>query len=489
MDAYTESSDETVLRNVAESLAFLARDGHTRSQEARIQIQKLVSSLGNSLTKLLQTNDKAGAVGKPTQKDKDEDGKSNDALSLTPESNVRRSRRSRGSRSSRDSEDTTVDDNDDDDDDDKNGSTNKQRDTEFAISLDTKRLRILAKRMDLAKVLSFQDPEKGDKDSTGGPVALDVIRNTIVSGVDKRLKARQVEVVEKETDDDNDNDDEEIIRIPDIWETVDSPVHAAVAVTVGESLQFLLATTAWGLADALDNDPIYQAGIKGDPDQNEDTDLEEHVLVKEREQIEAVIHLCFEQNLSGSGDVSDAHIDFAESVQRSATLAMADLRTLFPKGWSEASSPLLRLLALDDDRLLVSQFVQYFKSKEAALRSGKMKTEQTLDLLLPFASTVATNWSMCNRREAGYALAHIVGSGPESSQIIGTLTRIVKKVRWDCTFLVKVGMLLLLLLLLLQFVCAVVPSRNATMCVCVRSSFRLSTSLPIVLLRSLLHSD
>ena len=462
MDAYTESSDETVLRNVAESLAFLARDGHTRSQEARIQIQKLVSSLGNSLTKLLQTNDKAGAVGKPTQKDKDEDGKSNDALSLTPESNVRRSRRSRGSRSSRDSEDTTVDD------DDKNGSTNKQRDTEFAISLDTKRLRILAKRMDLAKVLSFQDPEKGDKDSTGGPVALDVIRNTIVSGVDKRLKARQVEVVEKETDDDNDNDDEEIIRIPDIWETVNSPVHAAVAVTVGESLQFLLATTAWGLADALDNDPIYQAGIKGDPDQNEDTDLEEHVLVKEREQIEAVIHVCFEQNLSGSGDVSDAHIDFAESVQRSATLAMADLRTLFPKGWSEASSPLLRLLALDDDRLLVSQFVQYFKSKEAALRSGTMKTEQTLDLLLPFASTVATNWSMCNRREAGYALAHIVGSGPESSQIIGTLTRIVKKVRWDCTFFGKSGNVVVVVVVAVTVCvcCGSVPECN-DVCVCV----------------------
>ena len=465
MDAYTESSDETVLRNVAESLAFLARDGHTRSQEARIQIQKLVSSLGNSLTKLLQTNDKAGAAGKPTQKDKDEDGKSNDALSLTPESNVRRSRRSRGSRSSRDSEDTTVDDNDDDD---KNGSTNKQRDTEFAISLDTKRLRILAKRMDLAKVLSFQDPEKGDKDSTGGPVALDVIRNTIVSGVDKRLKARQVEVVEKETDDDNDNDDEEIIRIPDIWETVNSPVHAAVAVTVGESLQFLLATTAWGLADALDNDPIYQAGIKGDPDQNEDNDLEEHVLVKEREQIEAVIHLCFEQNLSGSGDVSDAHIDFAESVQRSATLAMADLRTLFPKGWSEASSPLLRLLALDDDRLLVSQFVQYFKSKEAALRSGTMKTEQTLDLLLPFASTVATNWSMCNRREAGYALAHIVGSGPESSQIIGTLTRIVKKVRWDCTFFGKSGNVVVVVVVAVTVCvcCGSVPECN-DVCVCV----------------------
>jgi hypothetical protein len=54
------------------------------------------------------------------------------------------------------------------------------------------------------------------------------------------------------------------------------------------------------------------------------------------------------------------------------------------------------------------------------------------ELLLPLARGLTPNWSHGNRLEAGAALAHIVGSGVDAKNMVGSMSRIFKKVsfRW-----------------------------------------------------------
>lgn len=54
--------------------------------------------------------------------------------------------------------------------------------------------------------------------------------------------------------------------------------------------------------------------------------------------------------------------------------------------------------------------------------------DAALTLLLPLCRSLATNWKVGNRREAGVALAHITGSGSEASQVVTALSRLLKKV-------------------------------------------------------------
>lgn len=49
-------------------------------------------------------------------------------------------------------------------------------------------------------------------------------------------------------------------------------------------------------------------------------------------------------------------------------------------------------------------------------------------LILPLARSVAANWKNGNRREAGVALAHVTGSGPEASKLVSSFSRVLKKV-------------------------------------------------------------
>lgn len=50
------------------------------------------------------------------------------------------------------------------------------------------------------------------------------------------------------------------------------------------------------------------------------------------------------------------------------------------------------------------------------------------DLLLPFTRGLVSNWAHAGRKEAGIALAYFVGHGAESSRLIGTMSKIAKKV-------------------------------------------------------------
>jgi hypothetical protein len=48
--------------------------------------------------------------------------------------------------------------------------------------------------------------------------------------------------------------------------------------------------------------------------------------------------------------------------------------------------------------------------------------------LLPLARSMAANWREGNRREAAYLLAHVTGTGPETSKMVTATSRILKKV-------------------------------------------------------------
>ena len=48
--------------------------------------------------------------------------------------------------------------------------------------------------------------------------------------------------------------------------------------------------------------------------------------------------------------------------------------------------------------------------------------------MFPIARGLTANWKVGNRREAGAALAHIVGSGSEANHLLANMSRILKKV-------------------------------------------------------------
>lgn len=50
------------------------------------------------------------------------------------------------------------------------------------------------------------------------------------------------------------------------------------------------------------------------------------------------------------------------------------------------------------------------------------------DLLLPLVRSIAPNWKLGNRREAGIALAHVTGSGPEIGKVVTAMSRVLKRV-------------------------------------------------------------
>lgn len=54
--------------------------------------------------------------------------------------------------------------------------------------------------------------------------------------------------------------------------------------------------------------------------------------------------------------------------------------------------------------------------------------ERARALLLPICRSVAVNWKLGNRREAGILLSHIVGSGSDVSEIVSQLSKELKKI-------------------------------------------------------------
>ena len=95
------------------------------------------------------------------------------------------------------------------------------------------------------------------------------------------------------------------------------------------------------------------------------------------------------------------------------------------KEWSHASSPLLRAAAITEDSRLIAGYIRYFQTKEVDLVEGD---ETAKYLLMPLVRSFASNWKLGNRREASHALRHITGSGTTASEIVDTVSRLLKKI-------------------------------------------------------------
>lgn len=178
-----------------------------------------------------------------------------------------------------------------------------------------------------------------------------------------------------------------------------------------------------------------------DEGDDDDSSIDDHVILRLRNRLLSLLEMCFSQYILSSdehGDDdttvakhSDEQIAFADYVQIAAGRTTADLRTLFPKEFSDAENPLLRAVALQDDGRLVGAFVRFISAKEQSLRDNENETKENKflpqSLLLPMARAVANNWAHGNRREAGVFLRHIASSGPTATSIVTSTVDQMKK--------------------------------------------------------------
>lgn len=229
---------------------------------------------------------------------------------------------------------------------------------------------------------------------------------------------------------------------------VDSPeVLGAIGKSVGEGLEFMLCVMAWFAHSVqvsenliVEDDDLIDNTMGDDEDDNS---VEDHVVIRLRSGLLSTLELCFAQYIPSSEDHGDGEStmvqhseeqhSFSDFVQLAAGKVTSDLRTLFPKEYADAASPILRSFALQEDGRLIGAYVRFLTSKEhllqendAAASFSERKLSQSL--LLPMGRAVATNWSNGNRREAGVFLRHIGASGPTASDIVSTTSRQMKKI-------------------------------------------------------------
>jgi cohesin complex subunit SA-1/2 len=385
-EIFLSSGDDIVLKNISRSLAFLSNGDHVRAKDVRFQFQQLCQKLRQRTLELL--DDDGAADDQAASKKKQKSPKKKKRRSIVADEG------------SEEGDDTAK---------------------EFTLALFLKRISILSNIVDLRELLEVD----GDTAAEG---MFDSMRDGIIGGISSRLSARQV--VENEEGKD--------IRSKEIWRKGDRNLHSCFTDSVKSALRFLLTSFAWRLLEAQGEDPILIAGLDLDLEKRQEDDSDDemniHSLVQQRDQLVDFILLCFRPlvPVDRVEEYSDDQILASESIQTAACHAACDLRMLLPKEWAEAKSPLLRAVALLDDQPLVFGCVRFFKTKETDLRDIELDNfddiEKVCDLLLPLGRVFVSDWSSSNRREAGYVIAHIVGSGQASNQLVTILSRIVKKI-------------------------------------------------------------
>jgi hypothetical protein len=375
-DIFLQSNNESILISICDGLAFFSDLAHANAQDVIVQIHFLLRSLSDRLQVLFSEIDHVS--------------KKNASLHKTS--------RNRGTATG-------------------SGNLSEIQDKEISIAQSLRRLRILFKAIDISRMV---DDNKGFK--------MTELLNVVVSGLSVFLKERQV-IIE-------DDGDDTAIVIPKIWEESNEQANHALADATGDALQILLSDFAWSLKNLCAGDALVSSPIKNRCEESDDNfDIEDTDILHQRSQLVEFISQCFEQYLPEVDDSNDVyskdHIDFSNQVQTAALQTSGDLRALLPKEWSQAASPTLRACALTDDSALIGGSIRYFRSREFELRKQENSEIEdkvrVYDLLLPFCRTFLANWSQSNRREAGYAMAHIVGSGKTSQQILTSLSRLVKK--------------------------------------------------------------
>jgi cohesin complex subunit SA-1/2 len=411
-EIYLSSSDTRILDNTARSLVSLCNGDRARAAESKAQLRKVVVELRDRVVDLMTSGDDGTTIA-------------TSAISVSDFTSVARSRRSSGRKKvpagSPSSDKTSLTD------DDTKGTSDA--DAEYSIFLNLKRLKILSKKCDLS--VFFDDRNNVNQ--------LEMLCNYITIGLKSRLRACKPVDLRL-------NADEETT----VHKLIDNPnVLAACGKSVGEGLEFLLCVLGWFVKSVqesenliMDEHDIIDNVIE--EDEEEDKSVEDHVVIRLRDGLMTILELCFAQFIPSSYDHGDGestavqHSEeqhaFSDYVQLAAGKTTSDLRTLFPKEYADAASPILRSFALQDDGRLIGANVRFLDSKEYLLRdsgdAGASVAEMKLShsLLYPLGRAIATNWTNGNRREAGVFLRHIGGSGPTAAEIVTTTSRQMKKI-------------------------------------------------------------
>ena len=321
-EVYLLSTDEEVLTNAARSIKFLSEGDHARSNEAKAELKKMVSSISDRITKLL----------------------------TEVENKIERPRR----KSPRRSIDSMLDDSED-------GSTHsglsKIMDNEAALYLNLRRARMLASFDIFSQYLDSKSLSSED-------LCLSISR-----GLADRLLSYKTNI---SSDDVDDSDKDRSIASEEM-------LTRLTAGTVDEGLQFILLVVAQKLGEVIsehnlifeDTDEI----IDGIEDIDEDLDEIQHPVLTLRDCLVTLVQHCYEQFLPISDNpklYSPTQQLWADLVQQSGGDIASDLRTLFPKEWSNAKSSLLRVFAIVEDSCLIGGHVRFIKSKESEQVSGCM---------------------------------------------------------------------------------------------------------------------
>lgn len=409
-EIYLSSSDTRILDNTARSLISLCAGDHARVAESKAQLRKVVVELRDRVVELMTSGDDGTTIA-------------TSAMSVSDFTSVARSRRSSGRKKSQigtpSSDKTSLTD------DDTKGTVDA--DAEYSIFLNLKRLKILSKKCNLSAF--FDDSNNVNQ--------LELLCNYISNGLRSRLRACKPLDLRL-------NADEETT----VHKLIDNPnVLAACGKSVGEGLEFLLCVIGWFVNSVqvsenliMDEHDFIDNAME---DEEDDKSVGDHVVVRLRDGLLSILELCFTQYIPSSYDHGDGEStavqhseeqhSFSDYVQLAAGRTTSDLRTLFPKEYADAASPLLRAFALQDDGRLVGAYVRFLESKEYLLRENNdaaSLAERNLSqsLLYPMGRAIATNWTNGNRREAGVYLRHICGSGPTAADIVSATSRQMKKI-------------------------------------------------------------
>ena len=232
-------------------------------------------------------------------------------------------------------------------------------DVENSILLCLKRWRILTKKCPVEYL--FDEKEQDSDEEIKG------FCNTVAEAMAKRLQDRKPIVDDVDEQDDAETlATEKSIRVPEIWTKEDSRIHGAIAKSVDEALVVLLSITAWKLRDALLNRSKTEFGNDGDNESDDEVDVEDLTVLSMRDRLVKLLGVCFDQFLEPTEDTeyTDEHVEFASHVQAAAGRVASDVRTLFPKEWSNAVDPVRQALALTNDSQLIGGFARYLKQRE-----------------------------------------------------------------------------------------------------------------------------
>eukprot|EP00986_Skeletonema_menzelii_P009966 scaffold4669_cov108-Skeletonema_menzelii.AAC.3 len=410
-EIYLSSSNDDTLDKTARSLSSLCKGNHARVTESKAQLRKVVVELRDRIVELMSPDDSTIATSAMSVV--------NSESEFASKSSKRRSGRKKSPKAgaSPATEKTSLTD------DDTRGSSDA--DTEYSIFLNVKRLRFLAKRCDLSEFF----------DDTNNVNQLELLCNFVCDGLKSRLRA--CKPLDLRMNDDEETAAEKLID--------DADVLAAIGKSVNEGLQLILCVTGWFFFKYQEENDLVKNKKdlvdNTEEDDDDDSSVDDHVILRLRNRLLSLLELCFSQYIlsadeHGDDDTtvakhSDEQIAFADYVQVAAGKTTADLRILFPKELSDADSPLLRAVALQEDGRLVGAFVRFITAKEHLFRENEIEAKEnkimSQSLLLPMARAIANNWARGNRREAGVFLRHIASSGSTATSIVSSTVDSMKK--------------------------------------------------------------